>query len=237
MSRYFAMVFCAATVLVALGAVAASAHGMGYGMMGPMGQPGFAVNGDGELGKAVASQTCAACHGADGNSSDPQYPKLAGQNADYLYAQLVVFADGTRKSDIMSAVADALSDSDKANVAVFYAAKAAKADKVADAQAIARGKMIFFANAGPGAPACAVCHGGQGGGPMMGHGGMVRGGMMAMMGAGPMPNLDGQHASYLLAQLNRFADGERASQPMSGIAASLSAQDRQDVADYLASIP
>jgi cytochrome c553 len=235
MSRHFALMACAALMLVGFSA-GASARGMGYGMMGPAGQQGFSVNGDAKLGQQIASQTCAACHSADGNSTDPQYPKLAGQNADYLYAQLVAFGDGTRKSDIMSAVATTLSDEDKANVAVFYSTKAPKPDKVSDAKAVARGKAIFFANGGPGVPACAMCHGGQGVGPMMG-GGMMGGGMMGMMGGGPIPVLDGQHAAYLLAQLNRFADGERSSQPMSDIAASLSAEDRAAVADYLASTP
>ncbi|HNR91039.1 MAG TPA: cytochrome c [Dokdonella sp.] len=83
--------------------------------------PAFAAKGDVEAGKQK-SVACQACHGADGNSIDPMYPKLAGQYADYLAHSLHGYRDGTRNNAIMAGFAATLSDQDIADLAAYYSA-------------------------------------------------------------------------------------------------------------------
>lgn len=84
---------------------------------------GFAAQAaDVEAGKAK-SQTCQACHGTDGNGTDPQYPRLAGQHADYLVKALKDYRSGSRANAIMAGFAGTLTDDDIANLAAFYAAQ------------------------------------------------------------------------------------------------------------------
>lgn len=76
--------------------------------------------GDPRVGKAK-SQTCTACHGADGRGISPQYPILAGQHADYLVHALKQYRDGNRKNPIMAPMAAQLSDDDIEDLAAYYA--------------------------------------------------------------------------------------------------------------------
>ncbi len=69
---------------------------------------------------------CAACHGADGNSTNPLWPKLAGQHAAYLVKQLKDFKSGARKDPMMGPMASPLSEADMENLAAFYASQAPK---------------------------------------------------------------------------------------------------------------
>jgi cytochrome c553 len=80
---------------------------------------------DAAAGKAK-SATCAACHGADGNSANPMWPKLAGQHAPYLEKQMKDFRDGRRKDPVMAPMAAALSDADIANLAAYFASQKQK---------------------------------------------------------------------------------------------------------------
>ncbi|MFN2309756.1 MAG: cytochrome c [Gammaproteobacteria bacterium] len=86
------------------------------------GLAGNAAAADLNAGKEKAAQ-CAACHGADGNSSDPQYPRLAGQYANYLERALLDYRSGDRTNPIMAGFAAALSDADIANLAAYYASQ------------------------------------------------------------------------------------------------------------------
>ncbi len=186
------------------------------------GQSGVTRSGDRAQGLHVVEAKCAQCHGADGNSGDPQFPKLAGQSPAYLYRQLRAFRNGTRKSGVMAAIAADLTAADMANAASFFGKQPRKPDVVKDQSLAAIGERIFFG----GMPACAMCHraAGRRGMPMMG--------MMA--GA---PNLNGQHAAYIVDQLDRFASGARPSSTMMGrIAASLSEADKRAVAEYLSGL-
>ncbi len=81
--------------------------------------------GDAAAGKAKAA-VCGACHGPDGNSVNPLWPKLAGQHAAYLTKQMKAFKSGARKDPLMSPQAAALSDADMENVSAFYASQKAK---------------------------------------------------------------------------------------------------------------
>ena len=81
--------------------------------------------GDVAAGKAK-SATCTACHGADGNSANPMWPKLAGQHEAYLAKQIKDFRDGKRNDPMMSAMAKPLSDADISNLAAYFAAQEQK---------------------------------------------------------------------------------------------------------------
>lgn len=154
---------------------------------------GAQAAGDAEKGKASAV-SCAACHGADGNSAVPTFPKLAGQSEEYIVAQLKAFQDGSRKNASMAPMAMGLSEEDMANIGAYYESLNATIGTTDDAMAklgenIYRGGITLTS-----VPACIACHGpaGKGNGP-----------------AG-FPALAGQHAAYTEAQLMAFKKGERA---------------------------
>jgi cytochrome c553 len=209
-------------------------YGNGWHGRGTYGYAG----GDPEDGKRIAEAKCASCHGAEGNSTNPQYPKLAGQNPAYLYWQIWAFKTGARRSDVMSGIVAALSDADTADAASFYAEQAIHPDPIEDRVLASVGKRIFFAGAGPGmVPPCAMCHasGGRGHMPMMM--GMMGHGMRGHRMMTSVPNLNGQHATYSVDQLYRFASGERQGPMMNRVAAALSGADKKAVAEYLSGSP
>ena len=182
-------------------------------------------------GGRIARTACAACHGADGNSSNPQDPKLAAQDPNYLYQQLVAFKTGARPSSVMQGIARGLSDTQMRQVSVYYSRQTVRPDVVRDASLAALGRSIYYETGGPMAPSCAMCHG------TLGHRGMPM--MPGMMGTGIVqgPKLDGQHAAYLIDQLNRFAGGERPSSVMSRIASMLTEREMKAIAAYLSGLP
>lgn len=187
-------------------------------------------------GQKLAETQCAACHGTDGNSTDPQYPKLAGQDPYYIDRQLHAFKRGSRKSDIMSGIASRLSENQIVELARYFSAQQVKPDLVKDPQLAAIGADIFR-YPGAGVPPCIVCHGRGGYGPGFGHGGMMGGHMGMMMGSpGVVPNLYGQHAAYIVRQLAAFARGERRSGVMGPIASAWRARDHRAVAEYLSGL-
>jgi cytochrome c553 len=84
---------------------------------------GQGVAGDIEAGKKKAAEVCAACHGPDGNSPNPAFPKLAGQYATYTEKSLIEYKKGERKDPVMSGMAAALSKEDIENLAVYFASQ------------------------------------------------------------------------------------------------------------------
>jgi len=85
---------------------------------------GFGANAaDLEAGKKKALEVCAACHGPDGNSTAPDFPRLAGQHKDYLAKSLRDYKSGARKDPIMSGFAAPLSARDIENLSAYYAAQ------------------------------------------------------------------------------------------------------------------
>ena len=240
MGRTMRLCLCAAALLASVGSVTAIAQrSAGVSGWSNAQYVGTAV-GDPEHGRSIAEAKCASCHGADGNSTDSQYPKLAGQNPAYLYWQLWAFKTGARRSDIMSGIVADLSDADAAGTASFYGRQAIRPDPVKDRGLTSAGERIFFSGAGPRmGPPCAMCHGSTSQRGMMG--GMPMMGMMGrgMMGSGMMadvPHLNGQHATYITDQLNRFAAGERQGMMMNRIAVALSETDRKAVAEFLSGL-
>jgi cytochrome c553 len=85
--------------------------------------PGFAHAADSGAGQAKAKEICQACHGLDGNSPTPDYPKLAGQYPDYLAKALRDYKSGARKNPIMAGMAGALTANDIDNLAAYYSSQ------------------------------------------------------------------------------------------------------------------
>ncbi len=172
-----------------------------------------------------------------GNSTDPQYPKLAGQKAYYIRSQLYAFKNGVRKSDVMAGLVADISGAQIADLARYYSDQRVKPDTVKDQQLAALGARIFNYPS-RGAPPCAACHVGRGfrRGRMGGGRCMMGGGVGMMIGnIAEVPNLNGQHASYLVAQLNAFATGTRPGSVMGPIARTWREQ-RRAVAEYLSGL-
>jgi cytochrome c553 len=191
------------------------------------------VAGDAKAGQAKAG-ACAACHGADGNSVDPQYPKQAGQNENYIWRQLKLFKSGERENPIMMGMAAALSEQDMRDIGAHFATLT-MVPGVADDTVIATGpnagkkfyqvgESIYRAGKpSAGVPACAACHGPTGRGNP----------------GPPYPSIGGQHAPYTVARLQFFrgggvwGKGVNANVIMSGVAKNLTDEEIQALATYI----
>lgn len=175
-----------------------------------------------EAGKEKTA-ACAACHGADGNSQNPAWPKIAGQGAPYLEEQLHLFKEGVRSNALMNEQAKALSDQDIKDIAAYYESlpttpAAADPELVELGEAIYRGGIIA-----KGVAACSACHSPQGGGNPV----------------AKFPKLSGQHAAYTEAQLKAYRSGERnypAAQIMVGVTERLNDDEIAAVAQYIAGL-
>jgi len=176
-----------------------------------------------DLAKGQASFTavCMACHGPDGNSLLPDYPKLAQQHPEYIIKQLTEFKAGKRQNPIMLGFASTLSDEDMKNIAYWVTTNKAAPGIAADADLIAQGKRIFLGGVlDRNIPACAGCHG-----------------PTAVGIPAQYPRLRGQRVNYVVTQLTTFRSGERNNNiQMSGVAAKLNDHDIKAVAEYVASL-
>jgi cytochrome c553 len=169
-------------------------------------------------GKAVM---CAACHGADGNSINPEWPNLAGQNADYLTKQIIAFRDGSRVNAQMAPMVAALSDQDAENIAAYYASLDAKSGATKE-EYVALGSQIYTGGV-TGVMACTACHGPKGDG----------------LGAAGFPKVSGQQINYVINQLNNFKNGSRSNDSsvmMNNIAAAMTEEQITAVANYLSGL-
>src|SRR6056300_751676 len=90
----------------------------------------------------VQTMMCAACHGADGNSAAPTFPKLAGQGEKYLLKQLMDIRDGARPIPTMAGQLDGKSDQDLADIAAFYASQSPSGSQ-ADPDLVALGEQVY----------------------------------------------------------------------------------------------
>lgn len=183
---------------------------------------------DAAKGQAIASQVCAACHAADGNSVAPANPKLAGQIPEYVHKQLSNFKPrGDKKPErenaVMSGMVASLSDADMRNVAAYYASQKLKPAAARSKELAAAGQKLYRGgNAASGVPACSGCHGPDGAGM-----------------PSQYPRVAGQYAEYIEAQLKSFKSGERANDPnrmMRGVAERMSEKEIKAVAEYIAGL-
>lgn len=177
--------------------------------------------GDVEQGRAK-SVTCAACHSADGNSINPEWPSLAGQHPNYLSNALHDFKNGQRSNVLMSSQATALEDQEIEDLAAFFATQK-PSKRTADPALVEQGERLYRGgNIDKGVSACMACHGPGGrGNPGAGY-----------------PVLAGQHAAYTANQLMAYRAGERQTdaeqnQVMRNISALMSDKEIQAVASYI----
>jgi len=185
---------------------------------------GTAVAGDAEAGK-TKSAACGGCHGFDGNSPVPTYPKLAGQNEAYIVKQVKDFkANSDRQNPIMFGMVAALSEADAADIGAYFQSQSIKDAAAFDADQLAAGRELYKGgDMQKGIPACQACHGPTGAGTA---------------GIG-FPQLGGQYVTYTVAQLKAFKDGSRkndAKMLMRSIVAKMSEADMTAVANYIASL-
>ena len=172
-------------------------------------------------GQASFEAVCAACHGADGNSTIVLNPKLAQQHPEYLLKQLHDFKDDKRADPIMKGFATMLSDEEMRNITAWLATQPAKNGFATDKNLVQLGERIYRG----GVPdrkitACVSCHSPNGAGI-----------------PAQYPRLSGQHADYTVKQLNAFRDGSRANNlQMKDVAAKLNDREIKAVADYIAGL-
>ena len=192
--------------------------------------------GDVEAG-ATKAGTCAACHGLDGNPTDLQYPRLAGQSERYIAQQIALFKSGERNTGmaaVMKPFADALSAQDARDIGAYYATQEAGAG-VADDTLVAEGpyeglkfyeigqKLFRSGDAERGIPACMACHGPDGTG-----------------NPGPAyPHVAGQPSQYTQRRLEEYRAGQtgytdpRLFNIMATVASELTDQEIGALASYM----
>lgn len=172
-------------------------------------------------GEAAYGAVCAACHGADGNSGTPAYPKLAQQHPEYLVKQLQEFKSDKRGNAIMKGFVSTMSEDDMKNIAFWVTSKQAKPGFAKEKELVNLGERIYRGGiADRQVPACAGCHSPNGAGI-----------------PAQYPRLSGQHSDYSVAQLVAFRDGIRKnSLQMSQVASKLNDREIKAVSDYIAGL-
>jgi cytochrome c553 len=172
---------------------------------------------------ATKAATCQACHGATGNSTNPEWPSLAGIGADYIAEQLNNFKTGKRASPVMMPMSSNLTADDMADLGAYFDSLT-NTGLEADPSFWQAGERLYRGGDQPrGIPACMACHGPTG-----------RGNTPAKF-----PALRGQQSGYVVKQLNDYASGTRATGPngiMQTIAKRLSPEDIRNLASYLQGI-
>ena len=161
------------------------------------------------------AEACIACHGPNGNSSNPQFPILAGQTARYLYLQLKDFQEGRRKEPTMDPFVAKLSRDDMLDLSAFFAAQRLRPPgfKVNEARA-RRGKAKADETL------CTMCH------------------LGGFMGQNEIPRVAGQHYQYIVKQLKDFKAYHRTNDAgnMISVSKTLSDRDIEDLGHYLAGL-
>ena len=187
--------------------------------------PNVFEDGDASKGANMVA-ACAACHGADGNSISPDWPKLAGQNQRYLYEQLNYFKNGERENVLMSSVVPLLmaySDQDLLNISAYYASQTQTNGQAEDnAELLALGEALYRSgNMKKAIPACTACH-------------SVNGAGNALAG---FPSVAGQQKAYLASTLKAYRSGERGAGDyalvMQAVSKNLSDDEIDALANYM----
>jgi len=179
-------------------------------------------DGNAQVGASKAV-VCHACHGATGNSTNPQWPSLAGLGAGYIAEQLQNFKDGKRQNPVMMPMVMALTPADMVDLGAYFDSLP-NTGLEADPTYWKAGQALYRGgDAARGIPACAACHGPTGLGNEPGR----------------IPALRGQHATYVIKQIQDYASGARKTDPnaiMQVISKRLTADDMRNVASYIKGI-
>jgi cytochrome c553 len=177
------------------------------------------AEGTAAAGEAKATP-CAACHGVDGNSANPQWPTLAGQHKQYIIKQLKAFKGGSRQDPLMTPMAATLSEDDMADLAAYFSSKAPTGLE-ADAAKVSAGQRLYRGgDANTGVAACEACHGPSGSGNP----------------TALFPAIRGQHSTYVETQLKAYRSGTRQTdqnQMMRNVANAMSDDQIAAVAAYV----
>ena len=190
------------------------------------------ASGDAEAGQAK-SATCMGCHGLAGNSTIPNFPKLAGQGEAYILKQLQYFKSGERKNAMMAGVASMLSDQDMEDIAAYYSIQTISENSAKGSEEmIELGRKIYVGGKmDTQTTACIACHGAKGKGiPTAG-----------------FPAVAAQHADYTASQLKAFrqyslnkqtgSDGvERVNEMMNNVAMGLTNEEIDALSQYIAGL-
>lgn len=190
-------------------------------MMGPVWSQGLAGAARQQwigVGQAVASERCAVCHGDQGQSVAPNFPRLAGQNAAYVYKQLKDFASGHRSSSVMLDKAQRLSEEQMWAIGQYYQSLKPVVTRVVDEPLARVGEYVYErGNTHSALPACVICHG------------------SAARGTAELPRLAGQHPDYIVRQMKAFKDRSRNNDNaiMHVVAERITEMELQAVAAYL----
>ncbi|HXE37304.1 MAG TPA: c-type cytochrome [Azonexus sp.] len=171
--------------------------------------------------EAIVGGRCFLCHGLEGESASPVFPRLAGQHAEYIAKQLGDFKSGKRKSDTMKPQAEELTPDEMKALGAFFQNKKVGARPARDAELLGVGKYVFNrGNQFTGLPSCASCHGEKG------------------LGTPQLPRLAGQHPRYIEDQLKQFNRRERTNDNavMHTVASKLSELETHAVAEYIATL-
>lgn len=179
--------------------------------------------GSAEMARAeeIVQGKCFLCHGADGESSSPVFPRLAGQHAAYLARQLGDYQSGKRVSSTMQPMVDGLNAADFVALGKYFASRPAHPHAVEDPELAQVGRFVFQrGNPYSGVAACASCHGAKG------------------FGNEQLPRLAGQHAQYVELQLRQFNKRERNNDNavMHTIASKLSELEIKAVSAYISGL-
>jgi len=169
---------------------------------------------------ATKAIVCQACHGANGNSTNPEWPSLAGLGADYIAEQLKDFKEGKRVNPVMTPNAMSLSPSDMADLGAYFDSLTNTGLEADPSYWQAGEKLYRGGDQTRAIPACMACHG------PTGHGNEPA----------KFPALRGQHSVYVTKQLNDYASGARPTGPngiMQTISKRLSPEDIRNLASYV----
>jgi cytochrome c553 len=176
---------------------------------------------DSKRAEEIVQGKCFVCHGADGESSSPVFPRLAGQHARYIERQLSDYKSGRRKSSAMQPMVEDLSPEDFKALGLYFESRKPQAHAVADPELAQVGRFIFVrGNPYSGVAACSTCHGPKG------------------AGTETLPRLAGQHAQYTENQLKAFNKRERTNDNavMHAIASKLSELELKAVSSYISGL-
>jgi cytochrome c553 len=175
--------------------------------------------------EVTAKQVCANCHGIDGNSVSPNFPRLAAQPKEYLAKELKAFRSRRRSDpaaiDYMWGMARHLTDEQITGLSDYFSRQPARPNAPGDPKQVEAGRRIYQTGiAQEGTPACAACHGPSG------------------EGLAATPRLASQHAAYLVRELWEFKETDgRPDSPMKPICRLLSPEDMTEVVAYLQALP
>lgn len=173
-----------------------------------------------ERGKQVATQLCASCHAADGNSGIATYPRLAGQNPYYIENNAKLIRDGKRITGNAKEMRDSIaqvSDQDLRDAALYFSKQYPKAGEVHPKQNPELGAKIFRGGiAERKVPACMSCHGPNGAGM-----------------PNEYPRISGQHAAYVETELKAYRDGVRKNAKMEKVAKMLTEEEIKAVSNFI----